>query len=91
MNKGKVNIYTCQTCAQSIVTKDVDEGTTPFMILCEATEGCQGVMHSHFCGVDQNLPHSYEWFRPETLDGYGPEMVEHIKLGGLDLRKSEGS
>lgn len=86
MPKGKKNQYTCTECGKSVITLDVDDGTTPFMMLCRATEGCDGVMQSSFYRCDPNLEHTYEWFKPESLRGYSPEMKEHIRKGGLDLR-----
>jgi hypothetical protein len=88
MPKGKKNQYTCEKCGKTVTTLDVDEGTTPFMILCEATKGCKGVMYSSFYGCDQSQPHQLEWFAPTSLDGYSPDMLEHIRMGGLDLRKA---
>ena len=32
----RLNIYTCQICRNSIVTVDLVEGVTPFMIGCRA-------------------------------------------------------
>ena len=34
----KLNIYTCNTCGGRIVTVDLVEGTTPFMVGCRVTE-----------------------------------------------------
>ena len=39
------NAYTCDGCHRTIVTKDIDEGVTPFMIDCR---DCDGLMKSHF-------------------------------------------
>jgi len=87
MPKGRKNGYTCQVCKKTIVTLDVDEGTTPFMLMCRATDGCDGIMLSGFYTIPQTLPHQYEWFKPVSDTGYSPEMVEHLRKGGLDLRK----
>jgi hypothetical protein len=86
MPKGRKNQYTCDTCGKSVVTLDVDEGTTPFMILCRVTLHCQGMMRSNFYSCDQSLEHMLEWFAPQSFKGYSPEMIEHIHKGGLDLR-----
>lgn len=87
MSKGKKNSYTCQGCNGQIITIDVDEGVTPFAIPCRAKEGCKGLMFSAFYRIPQFLPAQYEWFKPTSLKGYGREMKEHIRKGGLDLRK----
>lgn len=84
---GMKNRYVCQTCGEGVTTVNVDDGTTPFMILCKATKGCKGFMHSSFYDVPQELPAQFEWFKPESLKGYSREMKEHIQKGGLDLRE----
>jgi hypothetical protein len=84
---GMKNRYVCQTCGKGVITVNVDDGTTPFMILCKATKGCKGMMYSSFYSVPQELPAQFEWFRPASLKGYSPEMQEHIQKGGLDLRE----
>ena len=68
--KGKKNIYTCRKCCGHIVTVDVDDGVTPFMLKCRATEGCDGTMHSSLYRVfDQKMAAAFEWYRPSSLDG----------------------
>ena len=89
MSIGKKNVYVCQACGRKIVTLDIDEGVTPFMIPCKETEGCEeGLMRSCFYSVDQTLPVNYVWFIPKSLDGYSESMIEHINKGGLDIRKA---
>jgi len=48
MTVGARNIYGCDKCLKCIVTVDKADGTTPFMIGCEATKGCTGEMYSSF-------------------------------------------
>ena len=89
MAKGEKNSYTCQVCGKSIVTIDIDDGVTPFMLACRATPGCAGIMRSGFyVAVDQSAEPDYEWFMPKSFKGYSREMVEHLKKGGLDIRKA---
>lgn len=90
MPQGRKNQYTCQTCQGSIITVDVDEGTTPFMLLCKATPGCDGFMYSNFYGCDQTLAAQYEFFKPASFEGYDAGMLEHLQKGGLDFRKVGG-
>lgn len=87
-SSGLVNTYTCRDCAGRIVTVNRDEGTTPFTVLCRAKVGCKGYMTSGFYRGDQSEPPTYEWFRPSlrAAKRQGPDMVEHVRLGGLDLR-----
>jgi hypothetical protein len=100
VSQGKKNIYTCGECAGVIVTVDRDEGVTPFMLGCRATEGCGKMMQSSFYMVNQDLEPTHEWFRPEDLEAYLVEEVDerdrvamrdHIEQGGLVLRKIETS
>ena len=85
---GRLNQYTCRTCGGTITTIDRHEGVTPWSLNCRATEGCDGVMQSHiYRGVDPNTTPEWEWFKPRKLPK-GP-MYEHVKMGGLDLRRIE--
>ena len=84
---GMKNRYVCDTCGKGVVTVNINDGVTPFMILCKATKGCRGMMRSSFYQVPQDLPAQFEWFKPESLKGYSREMREHIQNGGLDLRE----
>jgi len=89
MPKGKKNVYICDKCGRKVVTKDLDDGVTPFMVSCrEFGKDCDGVTRSCFYSVDQTLPVNYVWFKPVTLDDYEGAMLEHIEQGGLDLRKA---
>lgn len=73
------------------MTVNRDEGTTPFTVLCKVKAGCKGYMTSGFYRGDQSETPAYEWFRPslEEAARQGPEMLEHVRLGGLDLRPVE--
>ena len=61
------------------------------MILCRATPGCKGAMTSSFYRCDQSLPYQFEFYRPETLDGFDAQTIAHLKQGGLLLRPVQGS
>jgi hypothetical protein len=85
---GKLNIYTCDTCRGHIVTRDMDEGVTPFMTSCHATEGCKGSMQSSMYRVfDQTMLESHQWFRPEITPDMKPHTRDHVSKGGLILRE----
>lgn len=84
---GMKNRYVCDTCGKDVITVNIDDGVTPFMILCKATPGCRGAMRSSFYQVPQELPAQFEWFRPESFKGYSRAMREHFENGGLDLRE----
>jgi len=86
MSAGKLNRYTCSTCGGSIVTVDRDEGTTPFMLRCRASDGCRGTMKSSFYRGVTGTP-TWAW-RKATEDEYAassPDARRHFDLGGLDL------
>lgn len=81
------NAYTCERCKQTVVTIDRVEGTTPMMIRCRATKGCQGMMMSSWYMNVPDIEPSFEWRKP-TQQEYrklSPAMKQHIDMGGLDL------
>ena len=82
----RLNKYTCRTCGHSIITVDRDEGVTPFMIGCKATQGCAGDMYSSFYRNVSGQP-TFEWRKPtpHELAKASREMREHFKMGGLDI------
>jgi hypothetical protein len=85
---GRKNKYVCDDpgCAHTITTVDIDEGVTPFMTACEK---CNGTAVSRMYRVDQTEVETHEWFRPQTLEGLKPHSQEHVRRGGLLLRKIE--
>lgn len=86
--KGKKNIYVCDRCAGHIVSVDLDAGVTPFLIKCEAVIGCPGMMQSSMYRVfDQRMRASHEWYRPTLVTRLEPWEAEHVRKGGLLLRK----
>lgn len=90
--KQKKNIYTCDRCSGHIVTVDIDDGVTPFMIACEATQKCHGMMRSSMYRVfDQTLKASHEWYRPSPATGgnLSAGALDHVMKGGLLLRQSK--
>ena len=91
MSKGKKNCYTCQKCGGRITTLDIDEGVTPFAIQCKAAEECKGMMFSAFYTVDQTIPVHYVWYMPKDLQGFNQYTLEHIRKGGLVMRKAKSS
>lgn len=75
--RGRINQYTCDVCGQAIVTRDVDEGTTPMMLLCRATKGCTGRMVTCLYLVDQTLTPTHEWYKPRKLPR-DPGLRDHV-------------
>jgi hypothetical protein len=89
--RPRLNAYDCKACGGSIVTVDQDEGVTPMTLACRATEGCRGTSYSRFYRADPTLTPTWEWYTPgkRELRRMSPEMRDHIKRGGLALRKIE--
>jgi hypothetical protein len=90
-NPNRLNIYVCDDCGLHIVTKDVVEGTTPFMIGCQCTPKCQGRMVSSMYRVfDPNgkMFWTHEWYKPTViLATMTPAIADHVSKGGLLLRR----
>ncbi len=87
--RGQKNIYTCEKCLDHIVTVDIDDGVTPFMIDCRCTEGCDGMMTSSMYRVfEQKMKAGWEWYRPVDTEGMGAWTKDHVEKGGLILRKA---
>lgn len=87
---GKINIYCCEACRGHIVTRDLAEGVTPFLVQCEATDGCKGKMQSSLYRVfDQKMLESHEWYRPEAAQELAVWEWDHVSRGGLLLRKRQ--
>lgn len=89
--KGKINTYTCPK-GHVTVTIDRDEGTTPMMLRCRQKDGdgkhdCTEMASSAWYRCNQLLEPEYEWFKPDSLKGYSGAMKEHLKMGGLEIRK----
>lgn len=96
--QGSKNAYTCEKCGKQIITVNLVEGVTPFMIGCRANwpGTCDGMAQSEFYGIDQTIAPTWGWYRPdaaetERLDQQYGGMKEHIERGGLVLRKLDNA
>lgn len=90
MSKGQVNVYTCGMCRGETVTVDVDNGVTPFMLRCRATEGCVGDATSSFYRPRAgHAEPAWEWYKPSASEvaKLSPGMRAHVEMGGLEIRK----
>lgn len=83
--KGKINVYVCPQGHQTI-TIDKDEGTTPFKLGCR-TPNCGQLATSQFYQVDQSLMPEYEWYKPTDIKKVAKNLKEHVRMGGLIIRK----
>lgn len=82
------NAYICAKCEGRIITEDRDEGTTPFLIGCKVTKGCDGTMRSLlYRGVQAHEPVTFIWRKPTRAEYVAAPaaMKEHFDNGGLDL------
>lgn len=93
--EAPVNVYTCGLCRGLTVTVEVDEGVTPQIVGCRAKgEGaCTGSAQSSWYKVPADAPPAdWEWYRPDDaevkrLKRKSPSLVEHVKHGGLLIRR----
>lgn len=90
MSTGK-NAYTCSECGFTFVTVHVDDGVTPFGILCRAANDCQGMATSHFYKLSPSvlaIEPTFEWYKPTENDPKmeDPAVREHVRQGGVMLR-----
>lgn len=89
------NAYTCDTCNKRIVSVNLHEGVTPFLIGCRANwpGHCMGTAQSEFYGIDQTLPAEWGWYRPDEAEmaGLDPATKQHVERGGLLLRKLDAT
>jgi len=88
--RNQRNSYQCTTCHGIVFTEDKDDGVTPFMLGCRATDGCGGTMESAFYRLPDQAakvrPH-YVWRKPTAKEyaALTTAMKAHIDQGGLDL------
>lgn len=86
----RINEYRCKR-GHVTATRDLHEGTTPFMIGCK-TDGCSEAAYSSFYRVSGRLLPSHEFFRPTpaqtaAMDAQYGGYADHVAKGGLCLRK----
>lgn len=92
MSIGGENVYTCEECGGFTSTIDVDEGVTPFMILCRARPDCHGWAQSAMYPKGPRPPRipapAWEWYKPgaDEMLTLSPANLGHVKQGGLLLR-----
>jgi len=83
----KENTYICQTCNGSIRTRYDDVGTTPFILKCRATEGCNGPMHSCFGRVNPRQAITHEWYLRNDFHRMTLSEYDHARKGGAFIRQ----
>jgi len=59
----KINIYRCPECGHEIITEQIDEGVTPFIVTCEKC-GEQAISAMYQC--NQLHIAKFEWFKPKN-------------------------
>jgi hypothetical protein len=90
MSTGK-NAYTCRDCGYTFVTIHVDDGVTPFGIMCRAATDCSGMAGSHFYKLSPavaKIAPTFEWYKPTENNPLmdDPAVREHVECGGVMLR-----
>lgn len=89
--KDKPNLYACEQCGKHLITVDREDGTTPMMLTCQVTEGCDGEMQSAWYRVAPALVSeaTHEWYTPDAVElaTMSLGMQQHVAQGGLALRK----
>lgn len=89
---GSINAWTCGDCGKSMIAICFVEGVTPMFLACRETEGCKGRAVSAGFPLSLQVINKdlikYEWFKPSlrAAKRMGPEMLAHVKAGGLVLR-----
>ena len=90
-SKGRVNGYGCQNrqCRYVMVTVDVDDGVTPFMVGCP---NCGTQAHSFFyptqgCPPAEKATH--EWYAPDEEERreLSAAELDQVERGGLLLQR----
>ena len=92
-NKG-VDVYICEKCGKTFLTRYKDKGVTPFTIACREDE-CKGTMvHKNTISEEQAKKEGlvvHNWIRP-TLEQFDAlvkaeklGLVDHLLQGGLML------
>lgn len=94
---GRLNIYTCDVCRAHIVTRDVDEGVTPFMLPSSdyCPNKCRGdkpggahMTSSMYRVWDQSMREEYQWYLHPNPAQLPRALREHSEKGGLQIRKA---
>lgn len=95
---GERNAYRCDKCRGEIVTVNLVDGVTPFMVDCRAKwpGTCEGMAKSSFYRIDQASPAGWGWYRPDEtelarLEALHPGVRQHVEAGGLLLRKLDNA
>jgi hypothetical protein len=85
----RLNVYRCSG-GDVTTTVDVDEGVTPFMVMCpKCGRDAQSSFYPKSRPVPESIPEpSHEWYRPSETETrrMNHAMREHVKKGGLLLR-----
>lgn len=94
---GAVNAWKCNKCGRLTVARHADAGVTPMFLACRASGD---VMDCGGQAVSSGYPSEpvpdrildrleWEWYRPDSaeLRTFGLDMQDHIRRGGLALRR----
>jgi hypothetical protein len=97
MAAGEKNAYWCSDCEQYLITVDVAQGVTPFIVRCR---NCGGDARSQLYPEEpwpatdpagRTIPNqpTHEWYMPtlEAARRMGEGTLDHVTKGGLVLRE----
>lgn len=87
---GRQNPYVCKECGGVTNTIHVNDGVTPFMLDCRATDGCKGMATSSFYPRGPRparIPApTWEWYTPGADQPLKNGERYHVEQGGVLLR-----
>lgn len=89
-----IHVYTCPF-GHTMVTVEIAEGSTPMLMTCrqnhvdgkQCTAATQINLQKSYAGL---IP-EFEWYKPVELRGLSRQEKDHVREGGLLLRKIEQS
>lgn len=81
---GNIKAYVCKNIHSTITIDNEDSGITPFLIQCPECDLQASVKPNY---VHENRKITHEWYKPTTFENLTQLEIDHIKNGGLLLRK----
>lgn len=92
---GAINAYACRTCGKLTVVRHIDAGSTPDVLPCLTTFGCDGTSESIGYPDQNRIPDRvreavrWEWYRPNRREfmKLDEETKQNVASGGLLLRE----
>jgi hypothetical protein len=94
MSTGKKNAYICPF-DHITITIEVDDGTTPMLLRCrqksdDGKHACTEMARSSWYNLtpsQEAMDPEYEWYKPNSGHVLNKQEKDHVRKGGLLLRK----